>query len=124
MMKFVLFSIVLFAKTATFASSMPNHQAGPRRGSNTTTITPRVTRCVEVLSQEGLYQVSPEAGSEIASGKACGIYLLAKHNKNVQVEVVDIHLAFDEDLVVVRIQVVQFLGQAWWYLIVLIIPVF
>ena len=111
MMKFVLFSIVLFAKTATFASSMPNHQAGPRRGSNTTT-TPRVTRCIEVLSQEGLYQVSPEAGSEIASGKACGIYLLAKHNKNVQVEVVDIHLAFDEDLVVVGIQIIQHLGQS------------
>ena len=69
-----------------------------------------MTRCIEVLSQEGLYQVSPEAGSEIASGKACGIYLLAKHNKNVQVEVVDIQLAFDEDLVVVRIQAVQYLG--------------
>ena len=96
-MKSLLFCIIVVAKFATFATlSLPKTVLSKTR---------LINRCVEVISTEGIFEVSPrKAGpeSEVAIGKTCGIYLVASHSSNIRVDIADLSYGRKEDMVVVR----------------------
>ena len=97
-MKSLLFSKIFIAKFATFATlSLPN---------TILSTTKLINRCVEVISTEGIFEVSPRKAapeSEIAIGKTCGIYLVASHSSNIRVDIADLSYGRKEDMVVVRL---------------------